>query len=214
MFPGPSPLKLRASFNRLRRCSCRRKLLLRLLWPSPWHFQVPVRLSLTELQNTGDQISSSRQPDILQLYYIPLFRVRDTPLRSLYRLYEDLCSKNIIMMSYECDYYFYHTEARWQLSRIPDPMDPDPTRYALLASFAEALVSAFNWRLELGLQRDGTQIEGQDPMKVPLETAPQWASKVRPLAEKLDLRPHDENSSDLIFLKRNILASTGYLFCV
>lgn len=112
---------------------------------------MPVQLSLTELQNTADQMLSSQQPDILQLYYIPLFQVRDTPLRSLYRLYEDLCSRNIIMMSYECDYYFFHAEARWQLSRIPDPMDPDPTRYALLASLAEALVSAFNWRLKLGL---------------------------------------------------------------
>jgi hypothetical protein len=35
-----------------------------------------------------------------------------------------------------------------------DPHDADPIRYAILASMAEALVAAFNWRLELGLQRD------------------------------------------------------------
>ncbi|KJZ75415.1 hypothetical protein HIM_05111 [Hirsutella minnesotensis 3608] len=214
MFPDPSRLKVRASFKRLLRCSRRRNLLLRLLWLSPRHLQVPVQLSVAELQRTADEMPSLRQPDILQLYHIPLYRLRDTPLRSLYRLYEDLCSKNIIMMSYECDYYFSHDEARWQLCRIPDPLDPDPVRYALLASFAEALVSSFNWRLKLGLRRDGTQVEGGGREEVLLETAPQWASKVPSLSEKLDLRLHDKEDSNPIFLKRNIQASMGYLFCI
>lgn len=40
------------------------------------------------------------------LLYTSISSTRHASLLPLYRLYEDLCSKNIIMMSYECDYYF------------------------------------------------------------------------------------------------------------
>lgn len=49
-----------------------------------------------------------------------------------------------------------HPEPRWELACIPDPQDNDPIRHAILASMVEALVDAFNARLELGIRRDNT----------------------------------------------------------
>lgn len=36
---------------------------------------------------------------------------------------------------------------------MPDPSDDDPVRYAILASLVEALVDAFNWKMQLGIRR-------------------------------------------------------------
>lgn len=205
-----SPLKLRASLRRLKRCSHRRNILFRLLCPLPWHFPLPSPKQPAQL--AADRGRILIQPNILQLHSIPLFRIRDTPLCSLYRLYEDLCVGNILMLSYESDYFFSHTEAAWKLSEMPDPQDSDPVRYALLASFAEALVDAFNWKLEQGLRRGGTQNAGSDHGG--LETLPRWTERVKPLPERLNLRPNNNESADPNFLKRNIQAPMGYLYCV
>lgn len=136
--------------------------------------------------------TSSLQPNILQLHNIPLYRLRDTPVRSLYRLYEDLCSGNLIMMGYESDYFFYHTENSWQLSQVPDPRDTDPIRYAVLASLVEALVSAFNWKLEQGLRRDGTHNADGSRAVVHLQTRPTWTAQAQPLPERLNLRASEK----------------------
>ncbi|GAB0138880.1 hypothetical protein EsDP_00007102 [Epichloe bromicola] len=116
------------------------------------------------------------------------------------------------MISYKSDYFFSHTGASWKLSEIPDPQDPDPVRYALLASFAEALVAAFNWKLEQGLGRGGAQNAGSDDGR--LESSPGWTGRVKPLPERLNLRPNDNEGADPNFLKRNIEAPMGYLYCV
>ncbi|KAL2756331.1 hypothetical protein ACRALDRAFT_210495 [Sodiomyces alcalophilus JCM 7366] len=213
MLQSQSPLKVRSSLHRLRKCPRRRELLLRLLWPIPWHVQAPSQLSPTELQSAAGQLLSLRQPGILQLYYIPLFRMRDTSLCSLYRCYEDLCARDLVMLSYECDYFFSHSEPHWRLSRLPDPRESDPVRSAVLASLVEALAIAFNWKLRLGLRRCGSQSEevGDQVPQDLLETAPPWTTKVRPLAGKLDLRLSEQDDPDPSFLKRNIYASTGYI---
>lgn len=222
MVLSQSPLKLRGSFNRLRKCSQRRKLLLQLLYPIPWSFQVPPPSApgrLIASMGAGPLVDASLiQRNIRQLHEMPLFRVRDAPLCSLYRLYEDLCTGNIIMMGYESTYFFYHSETTWQLSQVPDPEDNDLVRYSLLASFVEALVAAFNWKLEQGLRRDGSQISGEednDSVQVILETPPSWTSKVKPIAKRLDLRPpNNTDSLDLAFQRRNIEAPMGYLYSV
>lgn len=115
------------------------------------------------------------------------------------------------MMGYESDYFFYHTEHSWQLSQIPDPHDKDSIRYAVLASLVEALVSAFNWKLEQGLRRNGTH--GGDKA-VNLQTRPDWTADIQPLPERLGLQRNETDSAGPEFLKRNIDAPTGYLYCV
>jgi hypothetical protein len=50
----------------------------------------------------------------------PLYHVHDTSLRSLYRLYDDLCANKLIMMGYECESFFYHNTHR--LATLKDPL--------------------------------------------------------------------------------------------
>lgn len=203
-----SPLQVRTSLSRLQTCSKPWDLLLRLLYPYPWHFH-PVlwdyKAGLTSL--------SARQSGILQLHSIPLFRKRDTAICSLYRLCEDLHSHEHLVMSRECEYFFFHNERSWQLSEVADPEDPDPVRYAMLASTVEVLVQAFNWRLELGLRRDG-KISTTKLSNFTGEEAPTWAAQVPPLETTLVLEQADNAITDELFWKRNIKASTGYLYSI
>lgn len=121
------------------------------------------------------------------------------------------------MMGYECEYFFYHRERHWSLACIPDPRDEDPIRYAILASMVEALVDAFNWRLELGIRRDKTtdKLE-QRSFNFVREEAPSWTSKIGPVAKPLAF--HEAGSSDMTmeqrFFKRNIRVPNGYLYTV
>ncbi|OAL35131.1 hypothetical protein AYO20_05608 [Fonsecaea nubica] len=210
-----SPLQVRTSIGRLSTCRRPWRLLLRLLWPLPWHFRLEARPTVAELERDGGMLQDSQQPGIMQLRRIPLFRMRDTPLRSLYRLYEDLCSAELIMMGYECDYFFFHNEHSWRLCQMPDPKEPDPITYAILASMVEALVDAFNWRLELGLRRDKSMDESEHRhTNFNREEAPSWTAAVPPLPETLHLDKVETGTLDASFLKRNIRAPKGYLYTV
>lgn len=111
-----SSLKLRATYNRLRKCTGRRKVLFQLLFPIPWHFRTPALPSPSDYHATE---KCSFQPNILQLHNIPLYRIPDTPLRSLYRLYEDLSSGNLIMMETRASTRLASTAYRTEsLSRV------------------------------------------------------------------------------------------------
>lgn len=210
-----TPLQVRTSINRLRTCPNPRKLLSRLLRLFPWHFQPAAPPTVAELERDGVKILGIQQSGIMQLRRIPLFRIRDTSLCSLYRLYEDLCSNDLIMMGYECEYFFFHNEHSWWLSQIPDPNDTDPIRYAILASMVEALVDAFNWRLELGLRRDKSMDESMErAINFKREKVPIWTAAVKPLTETLDLNKLDQGNPSRFFLTRNIKAPMGYLYTV
>lgn len=210
-----SPLQVRTSLTRLRTCPKPLKLLFRLLWPYPWHLQPQAPPTVADLERDGVKVLGSRQPGIMQLRRIPLFRIRDTSLSSLYRLYEDLCANDLIMMGYECEYFFFHNEHSWRLSEISDPSDPDPVRYAILASMVDALVDAFNWRLELGLRRDKSIDESdRRATNFKREEVPSWTAAVRALEETLDLNKFNQGAPNHFFLKRNIKAPMGYLFTV
>ncbi|KAI9729371.1 MAG: hypothetical protein M1834_006895 [Cirrosporium novae-zelandiae] len=204
--------QIRTSLNRLRFCSEPTKLERQLLWPFPWRFNLPDPLPVHTLSSTEDEekIINFHQSGLLQLFEIPLYRIRDTPMRSLYHLYDDRCANNFILMG-----------RRWRLSAIPDSEDSDPVRYTLLARMVEALVDAFNWRLELGLGRDKSinepQSNGAAAADFEKEEAPSWTATVRPLTETLDLhRPQNTIKANLhkAFLKRNIEAPMGYLYTV
>lgn len=89
---GCSPLQIRSSIRRTRHCPDPWSLLFFLIWPFPWryHLQSPL-LPVVAIEKRPGFIDE-HQPGILQLQEIPIFRMRDTPLRSLYRLIEDVCA--------------------------------------------------------------------------------------------------------------------------
>jgi hypothetical protein len=49
--------------------------------------------------------------------------------------------------------YFWNQKS-WAVQAIPDPKDPDPVRYAILAVLTDQMVRAFNHLIERGLPRD------------------------------------------------------------
>src|SRR5438445_9243247 len=73
-----------------------------------------------------------------------LFRVRDTPIVALYRLYECTCIRDEISIVNEVMYIFYHND--WLLEDFPDPKDGNKARYTVLAAIMASLVRGFNRR--------------------------------------------------------------------
>lgn len=119
------------------------------------------------------------------------------------------------MMGYECEYFFFHDEDSWRLCRLPDPKDPDPIVYAILASMVEALVDAFNWRLEQGLRRNKSIDESeQRTTSFKREEPPIWTSAILSLPKVLYLNRVEEGTLGRTFLKRNIRAPIGYLYTI
>lgn len=113
----------------------------------------------------------------------------DTPLAALYRLYETIMLDMNIKMRNELESFWCHSS--WAVKDIPDPQDPDPERYAVLACITELLVLSFNDRISLGLPRDTPPIITGDVYNEIrmrpklLEEVPAWASKVPALGEIL-----------------------------
>lgn len=137
-----------------------------LIWPFPWHLPIPPQLPVSTLIAEPGITMRRKTYEInyTQMHYIHLFRMRDTPLRSLYRLYEYTCNRipNEIM---EEGMYFFHYQTGWRVKDIPDLKDSDPLRYIILACLAEALVEAFNFKIKLGLRRGITH---DKPLLIPL----------------------------------------------
>lgn len=157
----------------------------------------------------------NRYRDIVTLRQDPEFITIDTPTASMYRICEFICADEPNQIMLEMQYFW--SRSSWTLCSIPDPSDIDVERYAVLASLVESLVSAFNFRLNLGLRRDGAPDPGP-------ETCPTWVSKVSALRNPLHLRRPFEDafeSQDLYnlkasdpFSKRNIVANAGNLFSI
>ncbi|KAL4965532.1 uncharacterized protein BDV14DRAFT_56127 [Aspergillus stella-maris] len=61
----------------------------------------------------------------------PKDQPEDTPLFSLYRLYERMVLNDNIGLRNEIEYLFY---ARWPVASIPDPQDSFISRYAVLST--------------------------------------------------------------------------------
>lgn len=230
-----SPLQLRRSLIRLRHQHKYPLLaLLRMFVPFPsWKFPIPGPFSLRmliddERNNTG--IIQSHFGDLHNLRAIRIFRLRDTPLRSLYRLYELFMADQYPLMGWETEYFVF-SQPKWRLQDIPDPMDPDPLRYAMIASIVEELGEAINWRLSLGLRRNGEHVyREKDTDPLPLftpEILPGWTKKVPPMdkellkssvpADHLDGEGNlllEEKGESPIFARRNIITNTGWLYTI
>ncbi|ODM14409.1 hypothetical protein SI65_10144 [Aspergillus cristatus] len=121
--------------------------------------------------------------DLTNMRNVPIWRARDTPLRSLYRIYEAMIAREYYAIGPEVEYFWYQNRWSWALQRLPDPCDEDPVRYALLSCIAEELARAFNWRLGLGMRRDRNKHVYRKTIDEELppftsETAPFWTRTV------------------------------------
>ena len=78
-----------------------------------------------------------------------------------------------------------HTHQDWKLQDIPDLVDPDPLRYAIVAPIVDDLHEAGNWRLSLGLRRNREHMycekDGGPWPPFTLEELPGWTKKVAPV---------------------------------
>ncbi|KAJ5923693.1 hypothetical protein N7454_008938 [Penicillium verhagenii] len=229
-----SPLRLRGSLTRLRHQSQYPLLtLLRLFIPYPsWSFRIPGPFSLRALiddEKNKTGIIASHFNDVHNYRAIPIWRMRDTPLRSAYRLYELHLADRYASMGWETEYFFY--QAGWDIKDIPDPKDPDPLRYAMIASIVEELHEAMNWRLSLGLRRNKEHVyrETNDASWPPFspQELPKWTAKVPPMdkdllrqsvpPESLDAEGNlvlEKGGKGPNFLKRNIITNTGWLYTI
>lgn len=158
-------------------------------------------------------------PDIYDLRLIPLWRWRDTMQRSFYRLYETMCAFDEPLIGYETE-YFWKRQPGWNPRDLRDPREDgchETEQYAVLASLAEALVYSFNWRLGLGLRRDGRHvdiIDGESPAEYVPYTSPPWAIAAPALETRLILHDYGDSTvtgSSEFFEKRNIQASAAAL---
>ncbi|KAF7596202.1 hypothetical protein BBP40_002734 [Aspergillus hancockii] len=224
-----TPLRLRGSLTRLRRFHESPVLaLIRLLIPFPtWKFPVPDPVAPIDMLGNGE-LEESRLEYLDDLRSIPLWRARDTPLRSLYRMYDAIISGTYEALGPETEYFWY--QPKWSLQGICDPQDTDPVRYAILACLVEELVVAFNWRLSLGLRRDRNHIlreTGQDsfPSYTSL-TGPTWTLSVPAITpQDMETFPPEYISDDhklvleedglnKVFARRNIVTNVGWLYTI
>ena len=68
---------------------------------------------------------------------------------------QDFMTGEYALLGLETEYFGHQSGRKWGLGQLPDPRDPNPVRYALLACITEELVKAFNWRLGSGMQQKG-----------------------------------------------------------
>jgi hypothetical protein len=130
-----------------------------------------------------------------RIYRTPRGMKEDTPLFSLYRLYEHLTLNDNVGLRNELEYFWY---TRWPVASISDPEDPSRSRYAVLSAIPALLVESFNERINLGLPRKADSIVTREELeqyqkedKI-LETVPEWTNQVPPLEETLVI-PHDND---------------------
>ncbi|KAK2808494.1 hypothetical protein FQN50_004703 [Emmonsiellopsis sp. PD_5] len=224
-----TPFRVRSSLRRLRHDHNQPWLaLLRLFIPYPaWLFAVPEPLPPQELLGNKD-LMFHRRRELVVLNAIPIWRWRDTPLRSLYRLYESLISGEYSPLGEETEYFWY--QSSWALDHIPDPADPNPIRYAILACLAEELVTAFNWRLSMGMRRNHEHIlreHDSDPYPpyTPI-SGPLWTKHVPPIPQQCleglpskyvrdgSLLVLEEKGRSELFARRNIVTNDGWLYTI
>lgn len=147
-----------------------------------------------------------------------------TPTASLYRMYEYLVVGYTVGLRTEIEFFF--NQPTWAVAAIPDPMDPDPERYAILAVLPFYLVKAFNRLIERGLPRDSPAIIASPAVEeelrrreVILEEEPSWVAQVPALQQTLiipdefDKEP-EENARSKRFLDMNIVAEEPHVLFV
>ena len=153
-------------------------------------------------------------------YAVPKGEREDTPLYSLFRLYENIVLDDNIGMRNEIEAFWWK---RWPVKDIPDPKDEiEHERYAVIACIPSLLVESFNQRIGLGLRREGRSIMTMEERQnlaatTPnaSESLPNWVSRVASLEKTLSI-PHvipdetqlesfDDKRASLAFSEKHIL---------
>ncbi|KAK1767022.1 hypothetical protein QBC33DRAFT_74852 [Phialemonium atrogriseum] len=160
-------------------------------------------------------------------YRAPRGVFEDTPLYSLYRLYEWIMVDHTINMRNELEMFWWN---RWPVSSIPDPGEQaDSERYAVLACIPALLIESFNDRIEKGLRREEPHsiLSLEEHLQLAatpknLEREPAWTEDVPPLETTLYI-PHsqpgrtsqlttfDDPEASSAFRKKNILAMEPHI---
>lgn len=114
-----------------------------------------------------------------------------TAPRSFFRMYEGFCAHHDEYIGYETEYFWYRNDPAWTPEMMPDPREfgelaageEGERQLAVLASLAEALADAFNWRYMHGFRRDRNHVEPTIARGPPVYKAvfkgPAWAASVR-----------------------------------
>lgn len=120
-----TPLQLRLTLRRLFHGSAHPlRLFFGLVQPFPWYLRVPPNQLRPLDLKAHPKAVLERQDGIFQLRCIVLFQMRDTPLCSIYRIYEYMCAGLHSQVQYETEYFYCHRDsARWSPDKIPDPKD-------------------------------------------------------------------------------------------
>jgi hypothetical protein len=82
---------------------------------------------------------------------------QDTSTASFYRIYIFFVVNWTTAFRNELE-YFCTSHPDWAISALPDPADPNPLRYAILAVLTHLICDSFNRCIELGLPRDALAI--------------------------------------------------------
>jgi hypothetical protein len=193
------------------------RLFLHMICPYPFHFPLPEPLSpMSILSNPSIVLQRMDDAGLPDTRYMWPFSARDTSLRCLYRIYEWASIGRPLQVGYETQYFWDQTS--WKVEDIPDPNDPDPVRYAVLAGFAELMAIFFNGRIDLGLLRMGSDAVTNplsSELRRPLsreqfisftkehhEKAPSWTASVRGPEERFIFQPNVFSGGN--FTSRNI----------
>ena len=159
-------------------------------------------------------------------YGAPKGVFEDTSLFALYRLYELIVLDK--RYAYRNTLEWFWRQHWWPVKEIPDPKDPDPSRYAFLAGTTYLLVRAFNERIARGLRRGANPLismeeieeaRAQPESQRPYEQVPDWAEQAPPLTETLRiptdtgvvLETIEDPRADPDFLIKNILLWTPHI---
>jgi hypothetical protein len=157
----------------------------------------------------------------------PQGQFKDSPESAFYRLYEFFVLDKTIPYRNQLEFFWRRQE--WIICEIPDPADPDPSRYAFLAGVTYLMVRSFNQRVSIGLNRGSKPLlimeEAEALKNVPheqrhYEQVPAWAERVPPLPDTLIIPTHDgtildskdDKRADPDFLKKNILIWTPHIY--
>lgn len=203
----------------------------------PWHYpcSLPPPPSVI-MAYPDDEYFSQHYASLRNLRLLPLWQSRDTPQRSFFRLYEAMCADDQDYIGYETEYFWGRDDPAWKPCKILDPRlfgrladgEDGVRQLAVLASLAEALADAFNWRMMWGMKRNGNHDNVLDrgaPVYAAIEGPPSWTQSVPKLLHKFELNPRperarydrdedfiDENTGEVDpFRKRNIVADFGSL---
>lgn len=176
----------------------------------PWRASLPTQLAPAQLLH-GEADIHERHEGLQQLQALPLFAYRDTPTRSVYRMYEFLCAGLHYMLQEEISHFYFHPcPDVWRVEDIPDPRDSDPLRYAIVAGIVETLAESFTWRQKGGLRRDGSiDFDPDAPAVLP----PAWTRLVP--AVPVPAVFHDGFiAKENCFTRRNVHMGNAYFYGV